>query len=50
MSFFLIIFTAYITIDSWESWIRPVIFWARNALKFRLTMENVSSIGLYYGL
>ena len=50
MSFFLIIFTACFTIDSWESWTRPVIFCAHNALKLRFTMEKVSSMGLYYGL
>jgi len=50
MSFFFIFFTAWVTIDSWESWIRPVIFLARSYLKCRFTIENVSSMGLNWGL
>ena len=46
MSFFFNIFTACFTIDSWESWNRPVIFYARSDRKLRLTMLKLSSIGL----
>lgn len=46
MSFFFTLYTAYETMASWLSWMRPMNFLALRALKCRLTWLKTSSIGL----
>ena len=48
MSFFFTLYTAYETMASWLSWMRPMNFLALRALKCRLTWLKMSSIGLNF--
>ena len=45
--FFLMLVHADRTSSSWLTWVRPISFRARAALKLALYCENTSSIGLY---